>query len=239
MNGLFSEAALRNACQVLFGSHIDPPVEFFSYLQPEGVKAAFRKRARETHPDTSSDNLPNPPYHTVEDFHQVTGAYKLLFSYVQQKKPETGDRTGAPFSAATHASGHLYHTGALPQRRLEIGRYLFYRGLIPHHALISAITWQRKQRPPVGRIARTLGLLSDDAVQMVLRSSKYPGYFGDKAIRHGLLTRTQVLLLLTHQRSRQQKLGRYFIETGYFSEKEMERAVVEMRRHNAKFPLQP
>lgn len=239
MNGLFTEVELRSACQVLFGSHVDPPVEFFSHLQPEGVKAAFRKRARETHPDTSSANLVNSAYRTVEAFHQVTDAYRLLFSFVQQEKPMNSNRSSTPFSASPRASGHLYHNGALPHRRLEIGRYLYYRGLIPYHSLISAITWQRKQRPPIGRLARNLGLLTDDAVQMVLKSTKCTGYFGDKAIHHGLLTKSQVSLLLSHQRSRQQKLGRYFIESGYFTEKELETAVFEMRRHNAKIPLQP
>lgn len=233
MNGLFSEGKLRRACKILFGSHVDPPTEFFSYLQPDGVKAAFRKRARETHPDTSPDS--HSVHRNIEEFHQVTDAYKLLFSYAQQEKPVNPDRS--PHNSF-RSSGHIFHTGPLPRRRLEIGRYLYYRGLIPHHALISAINWQRKQRPPVGRIARTLGLLSDDEVQKILRSAKYPGYFGDKAIHHGLLTRPQVLLLLSHQRSRQQKLGRYFIESGYFTEKEMEAVVLEMRMHNAKMPLQ-
>jgi hypothetical protein len=241
MNGLFSEAELRSACQVLFGNNIDPPIEFFAYLQPDGVKAAFRKRARETHPDTNAENLVNPASRTCEAFHQVNDAYKLLFSFVNQNNPVKQDRSkcNVHFSNNGHPSGHFYFNGPLPHRRLEIGRYLYYRGLIPYHSLISAITWQRKQRPPLGRIARNLGLLSDDAVQMVLRSRKCKGHFGDKAIHHGLLTKPQVSLLLSHQRSRQQKLGKYFIESGYFSENEMEMAVLEMRRHNAKIPLQP
>lgn len=239
MNGLFSDVELRSACQVLFGSHVDPPVEFFSYLQPEGVKAAYRKRARETHPDSRCGNLVNSAYQPAEAFHQVTDAYNLLFSYVQQTPPAKTGRITTPFSTTSRSSGTVYHNGTLPHRRLEIGRYLYYRGLIPYNSLISAVAWQRKQRPPVGRIARNLGLLTDDAVQLILRSTKCSGYFGDKAIHHGLLTKAQVSLLLLHQRSRQQKLGRYFIECGYFSEKEIETAVVEMRRHNAKIPLHP
>jgi len=239
MNGLFSEVELRSACQVLFGSHIDPPVEFFSYLQPEGVKAAYRKRARETHPDSRCGNFANPAYQPVETFHQVTDAYNLLFSFVQQEPLKKTGRINSPFSVTPRSPGNVYHNGTLPHRRLELGRYLYYRGLIPYHSLIAAVAWQRKQRPPVGRIARNLGMLTDDAVQMILRSTKCSGFFGDKAIHHGLLTKAQVSLLLLHQRSRQQKLGRYFIESGYVSEREIEAAVVEMRRHNAKIPFQP
>jgi len=236
MNGLFSEANLRNACQILFGSHIDPPVEFFSYLQPEGVKSAFRKRAFETHPDTNSSTHLINSSRNSEDFHRLTDAYKLLFSYVKQKPPLNTGREDTNVHCNSE-SGHFYYKGPLPHRRLEIGRYLYYRGLIPYQSIISAITWQRRQRPPVGRIARNLGLLSDDAVQLVLRTRKYTGLFGDKAISLGLLTKSQVSLLLSHQRSRQQKFGRYFIESGYFTERELERVVIEMRQHNSRIQI--
>ena len=42
---------LFNACESLFGTDIDVSVEFLRYLKPAGVKAAYRKKALETHPD--------------------------------------------------------------------------------------------------------------------------------------------------------------------------------------------
>lgn len=235
MSEPYSETELRSACRVLFGTVLDPPVEFFSYLQPEGVKAAFRKRARETHPDTCTDN---GFYQAVspEPFHRVTEAYNLLYSFAKQKKP-----VSAPAKPGDHdqfhcnnANRHLYHRGPLPLRQLEIGRYLYYRGIIPHQSLISALVWQRAQRPLLGQIARNWGFLSDAAVQIILRSSN-SGLFGEKAVRKGLLTRHKLSLLLSHQRSRQQKLGKYFVQSGYLSEDEIEKAVLEMQRHNAQF----
>ena len=42
---------LFKACESLFGTDIDASVDFLRYLKPDGVKAAYRKRALETHPD--------------------------------------------------------------------------------------------------------------------------------------------------------------------------------------------
>jgi len=36
---------LFKACESLFGTDIDVSVEFLRYLKPDGVKAAYRKRA--------------------------------------------------------------------------------------------------------------------------------------------------------------------------------------------------
>lgn len=52
--GLLSELSrteLYDACGVLFGPQVDISFEFFRYLQPSGLKDAFRKKALETHPD--------------------------------------------------------------------------------------------------------------------------------------------------------------------------------------------
>ena len=43
------------------------------------------------------------------------------------------------------ASGYHYR-GALPHRRLLLGEFLFYSGLINWDSLIKAIVWQRRQR---------------------------------------------------------------------------------------------
>ncbi|GAM09617.1 hypothetical protein OR1_01897 [Geobacter sp. OR-1] len=234
MTGLYNEAELRRACKVLFGNELDPPGEFFSYLQPEGVKAAFRRRARETHPDccpAGHINQATPP----EAFHRVTEAYNVLNSFVKQRipvEPDPSRREQRPHR--TSSAGNFYHHGPLPDRQLEIGRYLYYRGVVPYQSLIAALVWQRRQRPPLGRIARNWGMLTDDAVQAILCCKQHSGCFGEKAVRRGLLTRHQLSLLLTHQRSRQQKLGRYFIQSGYLSDAEMETLVMEMHKHNAR-----
>ncbi|MBT0663890.1 DnaJ domain-containing protein [Geobacter pelophilus] len=234
MIGLFNEAELRSACKVLFGNDLDPPVEFFSYLQPEGVKAAFRKRARETHPDCCAGHSARhatPP----EAFHRVTEAYNVLSAFVKQKRPAMANTPPKERHQPRKSTndGHVYHHGPLPRRHLEIGRYLYYRGVISYQSLISALVWQRSQRPTLGRIARNWGLLTDEAVQAILSCKKFSGFFGEKAVRNGLLTEHQLSLLLTHQRSKQQKLGKYFIQSGYLTDREMEALILDMHKHNA------
>ena len=46
-----SRQDLFKACESLFGTDIDVSVEFLRYLKPAGVRAAYRKKAMETHPD--------------------------------------------------------------------------------------------------------------------------------------------------------------------------------------------
>jgi len=51
-------------------------------------------------------------------------------------------------------------------------------------------------------------------------------------VRLGLLGQAQVQTLLFFQRSRQQKIGRYFIEAGLLSELQIERLAAECHQHN-------
>ena len=49
-----SRQDLFKACESLFGTEIDISIEFLRYLKPAGVKAAYRKKAMETHPDRAA-----------------------------------------------------------------------------------------------------------------------------------------------------------------------------------------
>ena len=46
------ETELINACRILFGTHVEVTPEFLRYIQPDGIKNAYRSRARECHPDS-------------------------------------------------------------------------------------------------------------------------------------------------------------------------------------------
>ena len=41
------------SCRILFGPEVQITPQFLGYLQPAGVKTAYRKLAMETHPDRS------------------------------------------------------------------------------------------------------------------------------------------------------------------------------------------
>ncbi len=82
---------LFQACALLFGEEVVIGRGFLDYLQPAGLKQAYRQRARETHPDLSS-----PPVTAgVAQFHDIQQAYQLLASYLRRRELRNSRITGA------------------------------------------------------------------------------------------------------------------------------------------------
>ena len=48
---ILPEKQLLQSCQILFGPEADITLQFLGYLQPSGVKTAYRRMVMETHPD--------------------------------------------------------------------------------------------------------------------------------------------------------------------------------------------
>lgn len=226
------ESELFAACRALFGAEIEVSRDFLHYLQPSGAKAAFRSMAKKTHPD-----LHHPRSESADPrgdhFRRVVEAYDLVCRYFQQR--EGVFREGEVQSTPSHHGGEYYHQGELPPRQLELGRYLFYRGMISYRNLIEAVTWQRRQRPAIGLIARRWNWLNEGAVRSVLCTTARSGRFGEKAVQMGLLSRFQVRQLLLHQRTLQSKFGQFFVERGYLTPRELEAMLWEQREHNRRF----
>lgn len=244
---ILQESRVLQACQVLFGKEVRVGLDFLYYLQPSGVKAAYRRRAKEVHPDLYHKAPGEVVRRNAERFRELTEAHTLLCEFFRQRdagewRPQPRPRRVPPHRPATAKSSprqgcsrnsatHFFH-GQLPQTTLNIGRFCYYRGVVPYATLIEALSWQRRQRPVIGEIARRWGWLSDEGVRQVFALRDLPGKFGERAVTLGLLTPRQVQDLLYYQRARQQRLGRYFVEQGLVSEEEMARLVEEMRRHN-------
>lgn len=240
------ETEVLNACRALFGAGIEPSRNFLASLQPDDVRAAYRKKAKETHPDLFSHRGPQFQKKQAERFRAVLDSYTLVQEFFKQRdagrRPAhhgSGHRT-RPHSrpAATAApfprSYARFHDGFIPPYRMEIGRYLFYRGRIPYAALVKAISWQRKHRPAIGDIAVRWGWLDRNAVNRILGYTGRVLLFGQRGIHLGILTQFQVRVLLAYQRSRQKKIGRYFVEQGLLRHHEIERLVAELNAHNAR-----
>lgn len=98
------------------------------------------------------------------------------------------------------------------------GRYLLSEGHITLQQLIDAVRWQRAQRPPVGRIAVSWGILSTEQVFELLSKKEPDERFCDLAVSRGYMTRFQRLAVLGRQRQLQKPIGRYFVENGILSE---------------------
>jgi hypothetical protein len=248
------DANIVNACRALFGQETCISPSFLMSLKPNTLKTAFRKKAKESHPDLFAAHGIHVQRTKAESFRAAAEAYDIMRRYCErrdrmrvhahrrQSNAATRPVRPAPEPAATRTfrvdeQGWLYQ-GVVPERRLEIGRYLYYRGRIPYHVLLRALAWQMRQRPTLGAIAKSWGWLNDDQIRAILglRSSGSVR-FGQRALHLGLLSSYQARILLSYQRTLQKKLGLYFVERGHLTQAEMDGVVDDLNRHNARVPL--
>lgn len=247
MTASLHENEVLRACRTLFGPEVWLDRHFLCYLQPDGAKAAYRKRAKETHPDRFPHEQRIQKLQ-AERFQAVHHAYDLIRAFLTQR-----DRLGGTFftSAGTRSTdssepqAHPHReqpspnaSGPIPSRTYEIGSYLYALGAISYRALIEALVWQRRQRPPIGETAYRWGWLNEQAVRRVIQHRGTRGRrFGEKAVEMGLLTPFQVRTLLFHQRNRHQRLGQYFVQQGHLTEEQLDAFVRQMHGHNARVHL--
>lgn len=243
-----TETQVVRACQTLFGNDIDISKHFLYYsIQPSGVKSAYRKKAKESHPDLFASDPVHIQQKQTAIFREILQAYDLLNLFFKQREqgawksekaarpwekktePARNDRT----SEHSREKGSHYYRGTVPHRTLQIGQYLYYRGKITFETLIKALVWQRKQRPSIGDIAVQWGLLQPANVGKIFNVCGKPRLFGEKAVELGLLTVFQVNTILLYQRSRQDRLGNYFMENKILSQEELELLALDLKKHNA------
>jgi len=127
----------------------------------------------------------------------------------------------------------------LPRRRLRFAEYLYYSGRVPWTAFVEAISWQRRQRPAVGRIAIDWGFLTPGDVAEILERRRlaeaHQVPFGEYAVRLGYLSAFQLLAVLGRQLRLQKRIGEFFVERGYLERDEIDGIRLRISRHNAKW----
>ena len=233
-----TEAEVFRACRTLFGPELQLNREFLSYLQPAGVRSAYRKQAKVVHPDrfaVSSLMIKTRQQRLFQDLNQ---AHQTLQSYLKQRHltSATNFRHGRPAYAQQYRHqdqprqqqwGH-----PLPPRPLQFGLFLYYLGIIPFQALISAVTWQRQQRPVLGEIARRWGWLNEEHIRQIINHRSGHNKFGERAEQLGLLSSLQVRTLLYHQRTRQKQIGDFFVAQGFFDRTTLNQLLVQLAEHN-------
>lgn len=239
------EIELIDACKVLFGSHVEVNREFLHYIQPEGIKNAYRSRARECHPDSylgEGDIIAR-----TELFRRSVEAYELLSRFVRDRtlpvaRPSSPHST--PFRSMTpprwqrqkpqqpRVPGERYYDGPLPPIELRLGLFLYFRGVVSYQTVVRALLWQRDLRPSLGALACTWGWLTDDLVPYILSATHIPAPFGERAVKLGLINGNQLKVLLFHQRSLQQPIGRYFVQQGILNDPLLVRYAKERIAHN-------
>jgi hypothetical protein len=246
---VFAETELIEACRVLFSSDVQINRDFLYYLQPSGIKSAYRKKAKETHPDCCVTAEPEEHERRNELFRGVSQAYKLLDSFSSdnhKKLWSPADLRTAYQASSSYSAGQGYGDAqqeqsqfSLPKRHLEAGLYLYYRGVISYAEMIEALVWQRRQRPIIGNIAETWGWLKNADVQAINRHHGRRGRFGARAVDLGYLTPFQVQVLLRHQRQSQKLFGQSFVEQGRLTSAEVEAYIRSQRQHNARYRQSP
>jgi hypothetical protein len=234
------------ACQTLFGNQVNVSRDFLYYIQPSGVKSAYRKKAKEHHPDFfATDPLHIQQRQTVL-FREILRAYDVLGLFFQQResgtwkpvrepvraKPQAAEKK-KPEPAPARCDDESYYSGTVPFRTLQIGQYLYYRGIIPFRALIRALIWQRKQRPSFGEIALRWGWLDAVGHEKIYLLRDRPRRVGEKAVKLGLLSVFQVNVILLYQRSQQDRLGGYFVQNRMASQRELDNLLRDLKHHNA------
>jgi len=241
-----SRQDLFKACESLFGTDIDVSVEFLRYLKPAGVKAAYRKKAMETHPDRAVV-MDGKADFMADRFKEISLAYQLLQEFMvapwRYSLTEGGalyERKRSPARPAarrknTGVKVEPLYAGRMPPRRLLFGQYLYYAGHVSLSTLIKAIVWQRLQRPSVGAIAVSWGWMEGTDVVDILRQRRFGEKFGECAFRLGRLSRYQFSRVLEKQKQVQPLIGKYFIEENILSSAEIFSRIVEMKMHNKKF----
>jgi len=241
----FSENEIFAACRVLFGPDIRLSNEFLNYLQASGARSAYRRRAKEIHPDlvADADELVRKEHSRL--FRQLAEAFDLVTGFLESRPVALG------MSAATESDPREqwawsqrdnrnredrsgYFRGGVPARPMQIGLYLYYSGAVSYRELMEALLWQRRQRPSIGNIARHWGWLTADDVRSILRCTQL-GRFGARAVAMELLTPLRVQALLNFQRHRQQRLGKFFLERQILTVAALEHLAAELTEHNRRF----
>lgn len=232
---------LLKACGILFGPGVDVSTDFLRYLRPAGLRAAYRQKALETHPDRARV-LGMDEGKMAELFKATTLAYERLRSVITAEgiyfpmimgKNLRAEKEGRTYSQ-NHRPRHSnhYYSGQLPRRHLLLGQFLYYSRVISWRDLIRAVAWQRSRRPRIGRVAMEWRMLSSHEIQGILKARRLGEKFGESAIRNGYLTRFQLMALLGKQHRLQPLIGEYFLRNGILLPRTLERELENQRTHN-------
>ncbi len=236
-----SKTKLINDCCLLFDSKIFNYVFFVKSLSSLELKAAYKKKAFETHPDRACVLGKNREI-LDKHFKKITNAYESLNSIVQGKakyvtevdalKKRKARLTNRYKHIKKKSSSDYFYKGDMPERKLLIGQFLYYSRLISWQTLLDALHWQRKHRPIIGKIALDWRILTSDEIQRILSERSYKDKFGEYALRNGFITYYQLLAIIGRQKKLQPLIGKYFIQERILSYLEINKMIKSQKRHN-------
>ena len=246
MESTLAEQQLLHSCEILFGSQLTISREFLDYLQPSGLKGAYRKRAMETHPDRlvgRQDRM--PPQMSALSFHIVQEAYEHLLCFLKAREAgrlRAGSR--APDAAASSVrqqktQGHPSGNGG-PQRppfRQRVKPAAFahkplkgftdieslYQGPLPHRHL------------RFGHFLYYSGLISWRTIACILTWQRIERpRLGELGHRLGMLTPEDIAFILRNKASFQ-PFGQAAKRLGMLNEYQLRILIAQQQRLQKKF----
>lgn len=167
------------------------------------------------------------PPHTMRRTARPTNPFN---SQSFNKKNDSAHQTHFNNSCST---ADTFYKGVIPQRKLLLGHYLYYSGVINFRNIIQALVWQKTMRPRVGELCLKFGWLTNDDIHLILKHRTFDRPFGRSALNLGLLNVKQVKTILFMQKTLQKKLGEFFIENNILTEQSLEKLLTHHRRHNS------
>ncbi|PIP42756.1 MAG: hypothetical protein COX17_10860 [Deltaproteobacteria bacterium CG23_combo_of_CG06-09_8_20_14_all_60_8] len=159
---------LFQSCRVLFDLDREVCWDFLNYIQLSGLKSAYRKKVRETHPDLAVGQNLVVQRRRADRFMVVQQAYENLSGFLRDRdqsppvktrrhngsakapspaRPQPAKGAGPAARPAAPQAGswnfEALYQGPMPRRPLLFGHYLYYSGAITWRTIVSALIWQR------------------------------------------------------------------------------------------------
>jgi len=223
---------IASALKILYGLDIPPSPSFIKTLHPDRIKAVFRRRALELHPDRAAV-LGKNPREMSEAFKDVKLAYERVLVLIEPTAFRARSRTpGKREPSRPSKRSSRYWEAGIPRNTLLLGQYLYYSGHITFDELVSAVKWQRKQRPSFGRIAKRWGYLTEEEISFIIKHRARGERIGEAALRTGFLSLFQLAALLGSQTRLQRPIGEYFQANGILEPERILAFVNSLKRHN-------
>lgn len=249
-----NDPALLQACRLLFGEEVVVGEEFLDYLQPGGLKSAFRRRAKETHPDNR--HAPAGGGRSAA-FSAVQQAFEVLTTFLRERDGSVPSAQVIPPAGPvmqdlssslgsidpiildsphrrlpSQTSIDRLYRGPLPRRPLLFGHFLYYSGLTTWRTITSVLIQQQRDRPRCGELGSRFGILQAEDIPRILAAKTARQPFGEAAVALGLLNEQQLATLLRYQRRRQKKFGTILVEKDLLTLRELSLLLTLFRRHN-------
>jgi hypothetical protein len=223
-----TSSELFEACETIFGPDVNVSIEFLEYLQPIGIKTAYRKRALETHPDRAKA-LGSFARDLNTEFIDVQQAYEKLLSFVETNNGSSVSTSS--FNDFKTRQAYSYqsqekssHTSSYQNNRQHKGRQKqsphdqkytgkkhkshpdhFYTGSFPKGSLM------------IGQYLYYSGLISwQTLIEAICWQWQQRPKLGQIAIAWGLISSPDVIRILT-VRNLNEKFGECALRIGYIS----------------------